>query len=417
MKAVIPLALLVAAPAVAQTPGPPPQVDAAMSQLVQGHYLAARDMLARLAFTRQGRVKDEYAYQMWQQASVMVSGELDLATLDRARRPAAPKQDWTLRVEHAVAHDAIAEIVKRAKDTRIVILNEAHVSPRDRMFALQVARALRPLGYGVLAAETFYNDPAGKIMDQLKRDGFVRRGTGFYSLDPVYARFVREALAMGYTPAAYEQTEAQSAAALGTDRQASIIAREQAQAENLAALLARFPGRKLLIYVGHSHVAEAPIDEADEGNPKVEWTAARLKRMTGIDPLTIDQTTVTDLDPAARQAQAAAARMLGMRPGVLFDGATPLVLGPYAGAVDLQVIHPRRRYRLGRPAWLAAAGTRPVTVPASLRPRHGRCLVQAFARHDPADAVPLDQVVVTARERPPVLLLPAGPARFARQCG
>ncbi|WP_062788553.1 hypothetical protein [Novosphingobium capsulatum] len=416
MKALVPLALLIAAPAMAQSSGPPPQVDAAMSLLDQGHYLTARDKLAKLAFDPQGRVKDEYAYQMWQQESVMVTGELDLATLDRAHSAPLIQRDWIARVQQAVAHDALAEIARRAKDTRIVILNEAHSSPRDRMFALQVARALRPLGYGVLAAEAFYNDPAGKIMARLRHDGFVRRGTGFYTLDPVYARFVRTALAMGYTPAAYEQTEEQSAAAHPADRQANIVAREQAQAENLAALMARFPSQKVLIYVGHSHVAEAAIDETGEGNPKIDWMAARLKRMTGIDPLTIDQATVTDLDAGARPAQVAAARLLGRRPGILFEQGKPLVLGQYAGAVDLQVIHPARRYRFGRPAWLAASGARPVPVPAAFRPRHGRCLVQAFPAGASADAVPLDQVMITAGERAPALLLPARPMRFFRQC-
>ncbi|GHC97493.1 hypothetical protein GCM10019060_28320 [Novosphingobium pokkalii] len=388
-----------------------------MVLLDEGHYLAAQKVLAKLAFDRHGRVKDDYAYQMWRQGSVMVTGELHLATLDRARPTSSIERDWVARIRRAVPRDAIAEIVRRARDTRIVILNEAHDSPRDRIFALQVARALRPLGYGVLAAETFDNTPDGKAMKQLKLDGFVRRSTGFYSLDPVYARFVREALSLGYTPAAYEQTADQVAppAAVG-DREAGIVARDQAQTENLLALMQRFPGQKMLVYVGHSHVAKAPIDESGDGKAKIEWMAARLKRLTQIDPLTIDQTTVSDLYASTRPAQAAAARLIGDRPGVLFEDGRPLVLGQYAGAVDLQVIHPRRHYRFGRPTWLATLGARPVAVPAALRPSHGRCLVQAFARGDSVDAVPLDQVLVGPHGTAPALMLPNVPVRFTRQC-
>lgn len=50
---------------------------------------------------------------------------------------------------------ALATIVERARDARIVILNEAHNVSRHRHFAEQVLTALRPLGFSIFAAETF----------------------------------------------------------------------------------------------------------------------------------------------------------------------------------------------------------------------------------------------------------------------
>lgn len=78
-------------------------------------------------------------------------------------------------------------------------------------------------------------------------------------------------------------------------------------------------------------------------------------------------------------------------------------------------VHPPRGDRHGRPTWLAALGGKPRAVPAALLPRTGTRLIQAFAPGAPVDAVPLDQVLVTAGRRAPVLMLPDGPVDFRTQ--
>ena len=380
-----------------------------------GRYLAARNAFAALAFEPGGRMRDERAYQMWQQYSPMITNELPLDGLTRrGRAPPAPEAGWAAQARRATARDAITEIVARARRTSIVILNEAHYSPRDRAFGLSVAQALRPLGYATLAAETFDNNPAkGRrpAVDLLAADGVVRAGTGSYTKDPVFAAYVRAAVAMGYRPVAYEMTEAQRIQ--GDDVAKQIAAREDAQVANLmAAIFTKNPGAKVLIHVGHSHVAEAPIARNDE---RIAWMAARLKKATGIDPLTIDQTELTDLSPDARAAYPIAAAKVGRKDGILFAAGKPLVLGQYAGAVDVQVVHPVRAYRHGRPTWLAGLGGKPVAVPRALLPAKGERLVQAFAADAPTDAVPLDQVLITAGKPAPYLMLPAVKVRFATQ--
>ncbi|HLL59798.1 MAG TPA: hypothetical protein VK391_07925, partial [Allosphingosinicella sp.] len=134
-----------------------------------------------------------------------------------------------------------------------MILNEAHNSPRDRAFALAVAKALRPLGYSILAAEGFASDadPAKleAMMKMLAADKYPRLKTGFYLRDPVFGDFVRQSLALGYRPVAYEQVGANRA--LSPLEQ--ISAREQAQAENLVQrIFTRDRQAKVLIYVGYS---------------------------------------------------------------------------------------------------------------------------------------------------------------------
>lgn len=377
-------------------------VAAGHAAMRTGRYLAARDAFARAAFGPDGKVRDEGAFQSWAQYGAMITGELPPDTFLRRSDPSPPAAGWAEQLRRASARDALAEIVRRARSTSIVILNEGHDSPRDRAFALTVARALRPLGYSVLAAETFTD------ARRLAADGFARWNGGPYLKDPVFAGFVREALAIGYRPVAYEITGEQMAK--GND----IATREAAQAGNLmAAIFTATPGAKVLIYVGYDHVGGAPLASEDGGAE--EWMASRLKRATGIDPLTIDQTSLTDMSPEARATYPRAAAKVGRRHGVLFADGRPLVIGEYAGAVDLQVVHPARAYRYGRPTWLAALGGHPVAVPQALRPARGERLIQAFAADAPADAVPLDQVLVTAGRPAPYLMLPTAKVRFATQ--
>ena len=381
-------------------------VTTALDGFRRGAHFEAHEALFAAAFAVDGQVSDPIALQIFTQFSPLLTNELDPKLMAWRGSPTTPDPTWAKRISVSVPRDAIAEIVARARKTNIVILNEAHNSPRDRAFALRVAKALRPLGYKTLAAETFDNNQSETGIsrtDQLKRDGFVRFNTGSYTIDPVFARFVREALAIGYEPVAYEQTKAQDRPGSG------IPEREQAQAENLMGkIFSTRPREKTLIFVGHGHVAENP-------GKRLEMMATRLKRMSGVDPLTIDQTNVTDLSSPAREAYAIAAARIGRSSTVFFERANPLVIGTLAGSVDLQVIHPRRAYVSGRPEWLAALGGKRMLIPQRLMPVKGRRLIQVFAANAPNDAVPLDQVLVSAGAARPVLFVPAGPVRFAMQ--
>ncbi|HEX8262472.1 MAG TPA: hypothetical protein VF547_06325, partial [Allosphingosinicella sp.] len=214
-----------------------------MQLLKEGRYLDALDSAEAAA------AKALFPLQTLEQMRPMIGSYAPLPPL----RPGSPPlpSDMAAKLQHAAAEDALPLILKAATRTDIVILNEAHHSPRDRAFALEVARALRPLGYTVLAVEAFTNHPP--VITALAREGFPRLNSGLYTAEPVFGDFVRQALALGYTPIAYEQTAAQQERG-----EPGTPGREQAQAENLAAVVRANPGRKLFVYVGFSHVAEAP---------------------------------------------------------------------------------------------------------------------------------------------------------------
>lgn len=387
-----PIAAVIAAVALTAQAAPTGWEASGMKLSAAGQYLAAADVFRTAAIDSTGKTTDEIAFQYWAQSTPFMTNELPLDFYN-GNDNSTPDPNWQSSLTAATPRPAIAEIVRRARATRIVILNEAHVSPRDRAFALQVARALRPLGYTTLAAEAITMGEAAA----LRRDGFAQLNTGYYTRDPVFASFLREGMAMGYRPVGYDSP-------LPTWDQ-----RESAAADNLMReVFATDPGAKLLLYVGHGHIRESSRPG------KGDAVAARIKTLTGVDPLTIEQTTVTDRYPHNRAAYDTAAARIH-EPSVFFTNDQPLILGYKPGDVDLQVIHPRRTYRHGRPSWLATIGGKPTPIPATLIPTTGRRLVQAFAAEAPTDAVPLDQVLLTAGQPVPQLMLPRTKLRFATQ--
>jgi hypothetical protein len=390
-------------------PAPSDPVIIAMNELEKGRYLKAIEGMRKEA----ERDKEGVASSMLKQVEPFVTGTVENArTIGPVRE--APILDAALkqRFEEASVRDALSTIVKMARETRVVILNEAHNSPRDRAFALKVARALRPLGYSVLAVEAFGNDadPAQSQarMEALAKDGFPRLGTGFYTKDPVFGDFIRQALALGYRPVAYEHI---GKAAKPESPEDGIATREQGQAENLMQRIFKDPSAKVLIHVGYTHVAEAPI-----GRSGIEWMAARLKKMAMLNPLTIDQTTYSEAAPSEEgKAYYALVADRVKQPSILLSQGQPLRGGSYKDAVDLQVVHPRTRYEYGRATWLRGMGRRPAVIPSRLLPQRGKRLIQAFLSREPDDAVPVDQLVVEAGRSPPKLMLPRAPVRLTYQ--
>jgi hypothetical protein len=299
------------------------------------------------------------------------------------------------------AADALKEIVRQARSAQVVILNENHLEPRHRAFALQVARALRPLGYRHLALEALIVDPqdqgAVEHMRKLTDRGYPVFTDGMYTNDPMFADFLAQAMALGYQPQAYD----------GQPRTAGdrVAAREQFQAENIARrILAADPRAKVLVYVGFRHATEVPFDGGL--GRQMDWMARRLKRITGIDPLTIDQ---REHIPAACLSE----RILrqGIRANrfgdvVLKKSGRPFAFGSYRGAVDLHVLHLPVAPISGRPAWMTQVGRRPLPVPAALLGGSSRKLIQAFAPGASPDAVPIDQILIEPGETrlPPLMV-------------
>jgi hypothetical protein len=419
LKATLLLAAALASPELfAQATTPSDAVAARNQQFMKlwlsGLYLAAIASIEEGWETAPPQVRSNYTqFRPALDGFVVITPEL--------RQP-LPKPDPAelARYRGAQASDAVAEIVRRAHSTRVVIVNEAHDNPRDRAFILSVAQALKPLGYNVYAAETLGNwgSDAQKAerLHRLVADGYPDRDTGTYSAEPMFGDLIRGVLRLGYRPVAYEAAFSAETAQLPRDEQ--IARRERGEAENLArAIAAAGPEAKFLIHVGYHHAAERPLGPAGH---REDWMAARFARLTGIDPLTVDQTDLSEFsgDPKARALYAALEKRVGAIPMVFMKDGQAVRHGELGQAVDLQVVHPRIRSVGGRPDWLQRTGRKAIRVPRELMPRTGRALIQVFGKDEPDEAIPIDQVLVSAGVDPPLVYVPKeGAIRWAVQTG
>ena len=305
-------------------------------------------------------------------------------------------------IAEADVRDALAAIVEAVRDRQIVMINEAHHVPRDRAFATLVAIELRKVGFEYLALETL--DIRPEATEALAARGYPLVEDGYYSRDPVFGDFIRRALSVGYRPVAYEHSKFEE-----SDPKRKHARREEGQARNIVErILLKDPNARILVHVGYGHLRKA----VEETNPIPTMMAEYLRLQTGIDPYTIDQTQPLPADTARSQSliDAAPADAFVVTPR---GAARPYLASP---AIDMFVFHKPVRLVDGRPYWLAMGGYRaPRKIPGKLLPRTGRRLVQALVANESANAVPMDQVLVTAGEKPPVFMLPKGKYRFAFQ--
>lgn len=281
--------------------------------------------------------------------------------------------------------DAVIDaIVARAADHRVVIINESHMVTRHRETTRRLLAKLRPLGFRVLAAEAFSQMTGGTPpVEQLPAAAWPRMIDGYYATEPVFGRLIREARMQGYRLAAYEEIY-DPASPAASDPAARVVQRETQQARHLAEIERRMaPDERLIVHAGYSHGSEVALNY--EGQD-IDWMGARFKALTGIDPLTITQTSCRSTGGNA---------FLAVPPGQLRPG-----------QFDMVVSHPVDTFAARRTNWRREAGDVPTAIPASLRSTDEPLLIEAFAWDEPFEAVPVDRVFVEPGEDPPLLLPP-----------
>ena len=292
--------------------------------------------------------------------------------------------DYTTKACPALenAPAVLNEIVRRAADTRVVMINEGHSRSETRRLTGAVAEALVPLGYTLFGAETFAPRRAEALADDA--EPFVRDADGIYLQEATFGRMLRRVRAAGYAFVPYERT-AEQAAAPDADWREQLAAREVGQAANVAAILDANPDARILLHVGYAHAREAP---QAVGEDELRWFALRFKEATGIDPLTVSQTSCR-------------------------GGEGGLVGAPESeapGTFDLYVDLPPAAFVRSRPAWRVADGDQLVDIPEALRPTDGPHVIEARRIGEPDEAVPMDRVYVRPGEDV-ALALPPGDYR------
>lgn len=166
--------------------------------------------------------------------------------------------------------DALREISEQAANRQIILINEVHHNAQTRALTLELLPRLRNLGFTYLAIEALGHDP------DLVNRGYPERNSGTeYLQEPIYGEIVREAIRLGFVLVPYDDDKS------GTN----VEARETNQARNLFdKVFVPDPGARLVVAAGYAHV-----DKNVGRLGRVQPMAMVLKKLTGIDPLSIDQ--------------------------------------------------------------------------------------------------------------------------------
>lgn len=303
---------------------------------------------------------------------------------------AAPPDERTAELLAMEAVPAASAIFALADTARAIFINEAHHVPQHRVLPYQVLDSLYRLGFRYLAAETLAESDSA-----LNSRRYPVRGSGYYSFEPVFGEMLREAQRIGYTLVAYEAVNP-----------ASTEERERGQATNLyQRVFQRDVAAKVLVFAGYSHIHESGTDLGTAA------MAARFRELSGINPVTIDQTVMTERHERGREhplftAIADARQMPGAI--VLLDRQRrPWSFNP--AVYDVTVFSPRSQLDdFGRPHWLHQAGRRTAwPIPVRACGGDSICVVAARREAESEDAVPADRLEFQ-RGRRAALLLPAG---------
>jgi hypothetical protein len=365
--------------------------------LKEGKYLAA---LASVEQELANAVGEQKAFPAQMRAAIFsfcgdeTSALEAFSESDKAQGRPTPKTQ--IMPQKARIEDAKKSILHEARTRQIVILNEAHHVPRHRVFGLSLLLDLRKQGFTHFAAETLA--PPDALARSLA-SGAITREAGYYLHDPVFASYLREAQRLGFIIVPYEE-ESKKRVESPIDQ---INNREIEQTQNLhERIFKASPKARVFIHVGYAHADKTEGDD-------LTWMAARLKKLLGVDPLTIDQTGGMEYN--------------GWETGKL---RTPSVvrqpdntwLSSGGIACDMSVFHPKLSLRQWRSQYLfGLPGRRPVMIPRALLPTKdtGRVLIQAFADGEPIGAIARDQMIVQSDTPVPVLVLTKGRYRVLAQ--
>jgi len=294
------------------------------------------------------------------------------------------------------AVDAAEGIAELARMRRIVMINEAHHAAQTRSVTLALLPRLRALGFTHFAAEAL--DERDR---ELTARGYPTSASGSYVREPLYGDIVRTALKLGFTIVPYESSAA------GAD----MATREEEQAQHLVERVFRAqPDARLFVHAGYAHVHKRNDYLFD-----TDTMAMRLKRKTGFDPLSIDQTMLRPIDAVREYPDYVnlLRRFPLTQPSIFVSRNDGTAWSLEPSNYDISVaLPPSHDAIVGRPGWLALAGERRATgVALDLSAAALPVLIEARLANEGDRAVPADRVLVESATREVVLFLRPGSYR------
>jgi hypothetical protein len=278
-----------------------------------------------------------------------------------------------------------------ASNYRVIMLNEAYDKPLHRAFAISLLGDLYKRGFRYLAMEMLNPGPDQELDKLSYRTGSLTR-------EPVAGEMIRMALDMGFKLVAYDDPDA--ARHTPTER-------DSVQAAHIYRVIQEDSTARIFVYAGYGHIAEKST------SPDFIPMGMAFKKISGIDPLTIDQTDMTEgsnFSYGKAFYEAYLQRYPVSSPSIALSDDEPVnVTG--SELYDLTVIHPKTVYRDSRPVWLSLGNRR---QPVYIKPSgNNTFLLQAYYQFEsfsskPGEVVPADQTYLRSPKGNYLLFLRRG---------
>jgi len=294
--------------------------------------------------------------------------------------------------------NAFDYLADKLKEERVVIISEAHHKPQHRVFTRKLLKDLKKAGFTHFGLETLtpsYGDTTQFLMDtELAERGFPLCGplTGFYTREPQMANLVRTAIQFDFELFAYENTNRK-------------VERDLQQALNIQKYLKAHPEAKIVIHCGWYHAIESSFPK----RKKDFYMAYHLKRLTGIDPLTIYQDALSEKylleeSPFYKMIASDEISIIEKQDGTIFNGVDE------RNHFDVLIYHPKTKFIKNRPHWLLEIDDNQlVPIPKEYRIQLDYpVIVKAFSKQENENATPIDIIELTSVKDDTELILPKG---------
>lgn len=315
--------------------------------------------------------------------------QADLKVNDHSRQPGdIPPVSLSQKEAFQKYHPVKAEqyIIEQAKKTSIVIINEAHNHPEHRLFVSRLLPQLKKLGYNFIGFEALQYDDS--LVNSRKYPKLVPFN---YTNEPCFGNLIRKACSLNYQVFPYEAKE-------GADNKE----REIQEADNIARVIKSHPAAKFVIYCGYDHAIEDSL---------ANWglaMAGRVKKLTGIDPLTVDQVQLTETSDRAFDYPYR--RLIDLSYPAVFvdDQGNAFNKANEKKKFDVNLYHLQTQYTHGRPVWLKDADNRYIAIVNKIKINFP-CLAFAYkANEDMQSAVPVDIIELDDNKNEKNMILPKG---------
>ena len=271
------------------------------------------------------------------------------------------------------AKSAESEILKRSQLHRIVMFNEAHDIAQHRVLTYRMLSGLWKQGYRYFAAESLNSSASSQL-----NKGYVTNNIGYYTRESIYANLVLKAKEIGFEIVSYDMHKPSK---LNTTDE-----RETNSALTLKEkVFDKDPNAKIIIHVGYSHINEE------------EWLASKLKSITNLETLTIDQTTRIERSNTEFEhpTYTKAVNEVGLQEPFIFVKGNE-TWSSDSNKWDISIFWPRTSYLNGRPKW-ASLNRKSYELASidcnDLYP----CMVDVF-KFNHTDEVPFDRVIISSKE-------------------